>query len=288
MGFSAFLIMAFHLNLINIANIGVEIFLLLSAMGCYFSLSKDFNIKSFYKKRVMRILPSFILISGALYIFRILFSSHDISIITYLGLGVFSGDLTFWFVPLILICYLTAPFIFKLIHCKHALIIIMLLSATIFFLSPTLNFLFARLPIFFLSMYFSKFIYNKKSIKKQYLYPIFILNILLLITLEIYLKSINIHWSILFIIYFFITIPTTLLLAKILSKINSIVLTFLGTISFETYLIQEFVSFSITNRITDNFYLFCIISSIITICLAWGTTICIKYFVKNSLFTIHK
>lgn len=288
MGLSAILIMAYHLNLISIANIGVDIFLLLSAMGCYFSLSKDFNIKSFYKKRAMRILPSFILISGSLYFFRILFSSHDISIITYLGLGVFSGDLTFWFVPLILICYLIAPFIFKLVHCRHALIVILLLSATIFILSPKLNFLFARLPIFFLSMYFSKFIYNKKSIKKQYLYPIFILDILLLITLAIYLKSVNIHWSILFIIYFFITVPTTLLLAKILSKINSIVLTFLGTISFETYLIQEFVSFSITNRITDNFYLFCIISSIITIILAWGTTSCTKHLKKRGLFTLHK
>lgn len=280
MGLSAILIMAFHLNLISIGNIGVDIFLLLSAMGCYFSLSKSYDIINFYKKRALRILPSFILISGSLYIAHILFSQHDISIITYLGLGVLFGDLTFWFIPLIITCYILAPFIFKLVHYKYALVTILLLSTIFFILSVTLNFIFARLPIFFLSMYFSKFIFNRKSIKKQHLYPIYILNVLL-IALAIYLKSISIHWSILFTIYFFITIPTTLLISQILSKFNSKVLTFIGTISLETYLIQEFVSFSITNCFTNNFYLFCLISSIITIILAWGTTFSIKYFIKK-------
>ena len=159
MGLSAILIMAFHLNLISIGNIGVDIFLLLSAMGCYFSLSKSSNIIKFYKKRALRILPSFILISGSLYIAHILFSQHDISIITYLGLGVLFGDLTFWFIPLIITCYILAPFIFKLVHYKYALVTILLLSTIFFILSVTLNFIFSRLPIFFLSMYFSKFIF---------------------------------------------------------------------------------------------------------------------------------
>jgi len=55
---------AFHLPLINFVGKtgygGVDLFLFLSGLGIYFSLSKDENKRRFYLKRVLRILPYYV------------------------------------------------------------------------------------------------------------------------------------------------------------------------------------------------------------------------------------
>ena len=71
MGLAMLLILIFHtgidvksVNVIrsikDIGDVGVDIFLLLSGIGLYFSYSKNNDKKYFYKKRVLRILPTFI------------------------------------------------------------------------------------------------------------------------------------------------------------------------------------------------------------------------------------
>ena len=85
MGVSALLIAFFHcysykfssgwlgdilLFMRKTGNIGVDIFLILSAIGLYFSFSKDDNLIKFYKKRVIRILPSFFIVGSIYYIYR--------------------------------------------------------------------------------------------------------------------------------------------------------------------------------------------------------------------------
>jgi len=41
---------------------GVDLFMFVSGLGLYFSLSKDDNVKRFYKMRLLRILPIYYLI----------------------------------------------------------------------------------------------------------------------------------------------------------------------------------------------------------------------------------
>lgn len=47
----------------NLGNVGVDIFLLLSGIGLYYSFSNKNNIKEFYKKRAIRILPQVIIVA---------------------------------------------------------------------------------------------------------------------------------------------------------------------------------------------------------------------------------
>ena len=68
MGFATLLVMMSHVtNLFNEmprkiylityrGNIGVDIFLFLSGIGMIYSLTKNYKIKEFYKKRIVRIL----------------------------------------------------------------------------------------------------------------------------------------------------------------------------------------------------------------------------------------
>ena len=44
---------------------GVEIFLFLSGMGLFYSLSGDPRLSEFYRKRLTRILPAYLVLGGA-------------------------------------------------------------------------------------------------------------------------------------------------------------------------------------------------------------------------------
>ena len=87
-------------------NTGVDIFLFLSAVGLYFSLKKDSNVKKFYIKRIVRILPALLLVNLLWFAYK-----NDGGIKEYLlsvtGLSIFvTGDRTCWFF------YITYIFIF--------------------------------------------------------------------------------------------------------------------------------------------------------------------------------
>lgn len=98
---------------------GVDIFLFLSGMGIYFSWEKNQNLLSFYKKRVIRILPTYISITGIYWLIYIHHFSPDLSALALLrewvanvsGYTWFTrGMLTFWYIPAQIIFYIAAPF----------------------------------------------------------------------------------------------------------------------------------------------------------------------------------
>ena len=70
MGISMLLIMIFHCGLYLNSRytpfcvVGVEFFLVISAIGLFFSLSKNQDKLSFYKKRVLRILPTYLIVAA--------------------------------------------------------------------------------------------------------------------------------------------------------------------------------------------------------------------------------
>lgn len=97
---------------------GVDLFLLLSGYGIYFSLIDNINgsILSWYKKRIKRIvIPYIITISPFLLIYLYLYDK---------GIGDFVNCITFvsyfkyhfglWFLPLIMLLYLVSPIYMKL------------------------------------------------------------------------------------------------------------------------------------------------------------------------------
>lgn len=69
MGISILLIMMFHVGFFKCGYIGVEFFLLISAIGLFFSLSKDQRLIPFYKKRLIRILPAYFIVAIPTFIY---------------------------------------------------------------------------------------------------------------------------------------------------------------------------------------------------------------------------
>ncbi|WP_319574702.1 acyltransferase [uncultured Desulfobacter sp.] len=107
-------------------DFGVDLFLFLSGIGLYYSISKDKNIVKFYKRRLLRILPAYIPVACLWFFywdfswpyenFSKLLSNciiffNDIMLISFWT----KGNLTEWFVAIIVIFYLIYPFIYRLL-----------------------------------------------------------------------------------------------------------------------------------------------------------------------------
>ena len=145
-----FLVLLYHLycvntlrvmNLFRFGFIGVDIFLLLGGMTLGFSLEKR-NLREFYKRRIKRILPLYLLfttIKTILYCItgRGIFSFTDIiysiSGLSFFGIG---GILMEWYLFSLFLLYLAYPFLYYL-------------TKRIGFLSPVIAFAFVLLLYLF-------------------------------------------------------------------------------------------------------------------------------------------
>lgn len=128
MGFAIFWIFFYHtgvnipgLNaLFSIGWIGVEIFFLVSGFGLCASLAKNPDILQFYKRRLIRILPTWWLILAIMHVLGLYMGMrcpHTVweSVQWYTGLGWWNGGLSFeWYMPTLIAFYLIAPLVNKL------------------------------------------------------------------------------------------------------------------------------------------------------------------------------
>ncbi len=155
--------------------LGVDIFFLLSGFGLCFSKS-SLDYKRFIKKRFFRILPAYWTVI-AIETIIIVISSHKIYIgKTFRLLSgmefISTGNLDYWFVSGILICYFLFPFINHLISnkkpFKNTAILIGLCISAAFLVTITgyLNYLLVfiiRIPSFILGVYLGIIAIEKKS-----------------------------------------------------------------------------------------------------------------------------
>ena len=110
-------------QLIPALAVGVDIFLFVSGVGLYFSMKKNSNMLSFYKKRFLRVVPEFLIVSVASYAIIDALRKNDFVwsefLIKVSGIrGAFlknSGDNGMvWYVILIIIMYAFYPALFSL------------------------------------------------------------------------------------------------------------------------------------------------------------------------------
>lgn len=170
MGIAILWIMAYHFEFMHIPLLphiaqygyaGVEIFMFVSGFGIFYSLRKNNNLFLFYKKRIMRIFPTYYLIG----ILDSIFVFHD-SLFTYLfrfsTIGYWFGT-TYdeWYIPSLVILYIFSPLIIHLLRPNR--ITILWITITIFILltfclalNPILErhyyFLVYRIPAFLFGM----------------------------------------------------------------------------------------------------------------------------------------
>ncbi len=255
---------------------GVDIFLFLSALGLCHSLEGDNNIKRFYTKRIIRVIPIWLVVLASVHIMGILcnyflpmlpfFVPNTVlkCLTWYTGLGFWISDFVDgdgwyyeWYVPSLLMFYVFTPFLFKK---KRSLLVFMILLFTILgvvFASETLykymfktHFFYQRIPIFLLGILYYHIIKKGDKIFNMSL----ILCLIIGFALMFLRNTVTFKIPITYVTLFF-TPPFIILLTYLINN-NRVrtVLTFYGTITLELYLIHLYrrpnylVSMLISNK----------------------------------------
>lgn len=181
MGWAILWIMALHFTFTQIKPIGfiaqygfagVDIFMLVSGLGLYYSLDNNHQIGTYYQKRVVRIFPTYYLI-GIIPSTFLLNDNFTTYLFRYTTLGYWIGaPYEEWYVPAIIFLYIIAPFIKKAFDYQLFAFITFLTIATLlsayYLIDKTLLdrihfFLLYRIPAFILGMACAYWIKNKET-----------------------------------------------------------------------------------------------------------------------------
>lgn len=285
MGWAIVWIMMLHFTFTQITPLGfvaqygfagVDIFMLVSGFGLFFSLDKNPRLGEYYRRRLLRIFPTYYIIG----IFASVIVFHD-SILALLfrhsTIGFWTGGPYWeWYIPSIVAFYLIAPLLKTLID-KGTAIAIALLAIIVLGLSYWIVanevvgakdphfFMLYRFPAFLFGMMCAYWMKNKASMKPYY--------ILLLIGIPCFILLFPHHHeiynykylSLLFLLPVFTY--SFILISKYMPIMNTVI-SQIGKASLEVYLFQNiFFNLIIDGRLTispqwhDSFTLLLIILS---------------------------
>ena len=261
MGWSILWIMMLHFTFTQIKPLGfiaqygfagVEIFLLVSGLGLYYSLNSNSDILQFYKKRLLRIFPTYYILG----LFASILIFHD-SVLGYLyrcsTIGFWFGGIYWeWYIPSLVILYLLSP-LFKYLLDKRWLtslfcICISILVVTYCIISQSntlgrLHFFFLyRIPAFILGMVCAYWI--KNGISTKYYYA------LLLTGMPFFIYFFPKHHQVYnfkyFSILFLLPLFTIVFIAiSKLCRYQNPIMKMLGNASLEIYLVQSMFFYAI-------------------------------------------
>lgn len=199
---------AFHF-IHNIGFYGVDMFLLVSGLGLYYSMRRSKSIGEFYKKRAIRILPAYLIVTICWYAFYKTEVSFGDKLLSILGVNYFRGNIHSnprpeyfdWFLPTLFVLYLLTPFYDKLFQRASVKWKFTLLSMMI---SPILCIIFyhtgqkvlygstVRIAIFLVGYWIGWFLYEKKEENRAgwmvYL-PLLFCGIALVYYIQTYIKN---------------------------------------------------------------------------------------------------
>ena len=263
MGWSILWIMMLHFTFTQIKPLGfiaqygfagVEIFMLVSGLGLFYSLHSNHNIIQFYKKRLLRIFPTYYILG----IFASFLLFHD-NIIDYLyrysTVGFWAGGLYWeWYIPSIVILYLLSP-LFKYILDKRYFILLFCIGVSILVITyyiicqrnilDRVHFFFVyRIPAFILGMVCAYWIKNNISTKYYYAFLIAGIPIFCYFFPQHHQLSNYKYFSLLFLLPFFTLL--FIVISKYIKKYNPIIRA-IGNASLEIYLVQSILFYALTN-----------------------------------------
>ena len=274
----------------RLGNIGVDIFLLLSGIGLYFSFSKNTNIILFYKKRLIRVLPcSVILVLIVTYLSHVETWRLFFIRVTFLNFLFFKDDdQTFWYIPAILLLYLLFPVFYYVIQkfkIPGAIILIAIscvISAIAFFVNFEMFFfqwemLLTRIPVFIVGILMAPVIKNEKKISNEKALILCLIGLVYLIGIHIIDLFITTEFIFLwhylyfplavFLVFFFSYIRSHVRLSFIVKPIE-----FVGDFSLEMYLIHQSLYYFLLGKISffdDHQLLYAIMIILVSIVLSY-------------------
>lgn len=269
-------------------NIGVDIFLFLSGVGLWFSWVKQPSIWSFYRRRLLRILPAWLIMASLYYIPR--FNPQTGSIIDLIGNITINwnfwlhDELTFWYIPAIMMLYLWAPPYMKLIT-KHpiyrwSVVLMVLWCVMVQWIMPFhhavghLEIFWSRVPIFFLGINFGDMVRREVRIDGAAVW-LALITFVACFASCIYLEQVSHGRFPLFVermIYIPLTLTAILLLNRIFRRLPQRVnrfWAFFGGLSLEAYLIHSHFVMAWLSPYHLGYWLTALLTIVLTIPLAW-------------------
>lgn len=276
MGAAILFIMLFHApmddaymmcHVKKLGNIGVDMFFFLSGIGLWFSWIKNPDLKRFYHRRFWRIYPEYFIMACLFYIPDYMrtspFESHDMmELITNISLNLCfwtRGARTFWFIPAIMVLYLSAPFYMNLIRrdatYKWLPVIFILVCTFLSYNDPLckkywyLIIFLSRIPIFLIGITCGELVYRKRSL------PPSSWVLIALIFVAAFVTAVNFTFDLygryptflMMTVYIPLSITGILILTEIFTHTKPWMtnwLSFLGGITLEVYLIHEHFALS--------------------------------------------
>lgn len=264
MGWSILWIMMLHFTFNQIYPLGfvaqygfagVDIFMMVSGLGLYYSLNSSHSILFFYKKRLLRIFPTYYFL-GFFSSFMLFNDNIWNYLFRYSTIGFWTGDLYWeWFIPSILLLYLLSPF-FKYLLEKSSFLLFFICVCIIFFAYYLLDkdqyldrahfFLLYRIPSFVFGMACAHWI--KNSVSSKYFFIFLLVGIPSFIYFfpnhhEIYNYK---YFSLLFLLPLFTVV--FVLISKFIKFPNPLMRK-IGNASLEIYLIQSMFFHAIINKL---------------------------------------
>ena len=164
-------------KVLTYGNLGVDIFLFLSGIGCYYSLSKGINASAWYKKRFVRIFIPYALMQIPFWAYRMSVGQFNLveELWVFSTVDFWIRHVGAWYVALLVPLYILTPYIYIYVskNGKYSLykafsIIILLLVACNLDIDGTsgnlhnvlhnLQWAFSRVPSFIMGMYLAPFV----------------------------------------------------------------------------------------------------------------------------------
>lgn len=305
MGLAMLFVILFHVGLPRhdmffglkrMGNIGVDFFLFLSGMGLWFAWTKSPNTLPFLLKRILRVYPAWIIVACLYYIPDLYFSQwvghsgHALNLLDLLGdIAINWGfwlhdELTFWYIPAIMMLYLFSPLYMRLIQkypiYRNLPFLMMMWCIIVQYVSPLhqtlghIEIFWSRVPIFFIGINMGERIKNKDFIEPSGRILCLIFFIVSLSSC-IYLEQIKHGKFPLFLermLYIPLTLSGIVILISLLehtpSKIKQC-LVFIGSISLELYLIHHHFILIYLEKLNYSYWITFFLTMAIATPIAW-------------------
>ena len=272
-------------------NVGVDIFLFLSGVGLWFSWVKTPDVLRFYRRRLLRIVPTWIVVATAFYLPDYLGArrfSH--SIVDLIGDITINWDfwlhdeLTFWYVPAIMALYLVAPWYMRLIQSRPVYrwlpLLMVIWCVMVQWVLPIhhavghIEIFWSRVPIFFIGINFGEMVRTHRQLPSE---AVWLLLVTFLMTFGtcLYLEQVRHGQFPLFVermLYIHFTVCTVLVMNRIFRRTPQWVnrsFRLVGALSLEAYLIHIHFVLVYVQPYHLGYWLTFLVTVAITLPIAW-------------------
>lgn len=312
MGAAMLFVILFHVSLSRddpfyglrrCGNVGVDMFLFLSGVGLWFAWTKQPSVRTFYRRRLLRILPTWLLVAGVFYGADYLgqrrFSSNLIDLIGDVTVNWdfwLHDELTFWYVPAIMMLYLFAPHYMRLIT-RHPVyrwlpLLMVVWCVMVQWVLPIhravghIEIFWSRVPIFFIGINMGRSVKEQRTLEGSALW-LLLLAFAMTFGASVYLEQVSHGRFPLFVermLYIPFTVTGVLLLNYVFSRLPQCVNRFLrlvGALSLEVYLLHvQFVLLHI-EPYRLGYWLTFLLTVAITLPLAWLLQTTLNYATRK-------